>query len=88
LLEYSPNNIVFLNNLSWVDFQLGNLTNAETLATKALALSKDNPRILDTLALIKNGLGKEEEAITLLKKAMSLDPNNEEIKSHYNKLVK
>ena len=54
LLESTQNNHAVMNNLAWVENELGNKQNALTLIEKALELKPNDPNYEDTLVLIKN----------------------------------
>ena len=54
LLEATQNNHVVMNNLAWIENELGNKQNALTLIEKALELKPNDPNYEDTLELIKN----------------------------------
>jgi len=83
LLEHSPDDLSILNNLAWVEYELGNYSSANKLADRALAINKSHPKVLDTAALIKLKLGDKNKAIQLLKQATSLAPEDKEIARHY-----
>lgn len=83
LLESSPNNVGFINNLSWVEYQLSNLDVANKLIQRAIELEPNNPHVLDTAALIQFKLGNVMKAKALITKAKQLAPTNENILTHY-----
>jgi putative PEP-CTERM system TPR-repeat lipoprotein len=88
LLNDRPNNVVFLNNLAWVELQLGNLISAAELAKKSLQIDDKQPNILDTLAMVRYKEGNRNEAIRLLEKAKKLSSNkNKEIEMHYRQVM-
>jgi len=88
LLARSPKDLSILNNLAWVDYELGNLSSADMLVDRALAINSRHPKVLDTAALIKLKLGNKDEAIELLKEAVRLAPEDTEIARHYQKAIK
>jgi len=83
LQKQDPNNFAVLNNLAWSDYQRQNYKQAHQWGLKALALSPENPHILDTMGLILLKLDNKQQAIVYLKQANKLQPNNEEIERHY-----
>lgn len=82
LLEEKPMDGALLNNIAWVEWQLGNLTEAEIHVNSALKVLNDHPKVLDTLGLIKLKQGKTKDAIQVFEKALTLAPNDEEIRQH------
>ena len=54
LLEATQNNHAVMNNLAWIENELGNKQNALTLIEKALELKPNDPNYEDTLELIRN----------------------------------
>lgn len=83
LLESSPNDLLILNNLAWIEYELTNYQVAGQLSTRALKLNNKHPQVLDTAGLIELKLGNKAEAIELLKKASELAPEDEAIAKHY-----
>ncbi|MBA6358011.1 MULTISPECIES: XrtA/PEP-CTERM system TPR-repeat protein PrsT [unclassified Colwellia] len=82
LLEQSPDDLLILNNLAWVEYKLGYFEPADIYAMRALDLNKNHPQLFDTAALIKLALGQKAIAIELLTKAKQLAPNDTEILKH------
>ncbi len=83
LLNRSPEDLSILNNLAWVEYELGNYPSADKLADRALVINSRHPQVLDTAALIKLKLGDKNKAIKLFKEAISLAPDDKEIAKHY-----
>jgi putative PEP-CTERM system TPR-repeat lipoprotein len=83
LLNRSPDDLSILNNLAWVEYELGNYPSANKLADRALVINSSHPQVLDTAALIKLKLGDKNKAIELFKEAISLAPDDKEIAKHY-----
>jgi len=88
LLSRSPNDLSIINNLAWVEYELGNLSSANKLVDRALAINSSHPKVLDTAALIKLKLGKKDEAIELFKEAIRLAPDDAEIAENYQNAIK
>jgi len=87
LLNISPNDISLLNNLAWVEYELGNYQSANKLADRALVIDNNQPQVLDTAALIMLKLGNKQKAIEYLKKAYRLAPKDQEIARHYQEVI-
>lgn len=83
LVKFSPENVVFLNNLSWVEYSLNNFVKAKQYAEKANKLSPNHATILDSLALAYFKLGNIEQAKNASKKAKQIAPENSEIDKNY-----
>ena len=83
LLESSPNDLLILNNLAWIEYELTNYQVADQLSKRALKLNDKHPQVLDTAGLIKLKLGNKTEAIELLRKASELAPEDKAIAKHY-----
>ncbi|MBA6377944.1 MULTISPECIES: XrtA/PEP-CTERM system TPR-repeat protein PrsT [unclassified Colwellia] len=88
LLDKSPDDLSILNNLAWVEYELGNFQSANKYADKALVINNNHPEVLDTAALIKLQLGDKNKAIELLKRAVLLAPKNKEIAKHYQDAIR
>ena len=84
LVEHSPENIVFLNNLAWVEYSLTNYSKALVYAEKANKLSPNQAVILDTLSMAYHMLGEIEKAKMVSAQALNLAPENHEISRNYN----
>lgn len=75
--------VIALNNLAYTLAERGeSLEEAETLARRALELSPDRARLLDTLAFVLLKRGGEREARRLLERATELTPEDYEIQEH------
>jgi Flp pilus assembly protein TadD len=58
-------------NLGNISYREHDLAAAERLYCKALSRDRDNPDILNNLALVKHELGRHEEALSLIRRALS-----------------
>jgi len=68
----------FLNSYAWTFAELGkDLDSAAEAAKKAVALSKDDPQILDTLAEVYYKMGKKQLAVETIEKAIAKEPEDE-----------
>jgi len=78
VVKQQPDNVNALNALGYLlaDNNL-QLDEAHKLLTRALALSPDNPAILDSMGWLLYRMNKNDEAILRLKKSFALDPNDE-----------
>jgi putative PEP-CTERM system TPR-repeat lipoprotein len=88
LLANSTDDIAILNNLAWIEYELGNYKSANKLADRALVINNKHPKVLDTAALITLKLGNKDKAIKLFKEAMLLSPDDKEIEKHYQEAIK
>jgi cellulose synthase operon protein C len=82
LLETSPDNALFLNNLAWLYSEAGNPRSLE-LATRAHELAPDNAMIADTLGWILHQKGEHERARELLASAVAGAPQSGDIRYRY-----
>ncbi|WP_229953868.1 tetratricopeptide repeat protein [Parasphingorhabdus litoris] len=76
-------NAIIMNNSALVQLELGNKAQAVSFARAALALTPDDPNVLDTLGwtLLQSGQDKGE-ALQMLRQASSRAPGNLEIRWH------
>ena len=76
-------NAIIMNNSALVQLELGNKAEAVTFARAALALTPNDPNVLDTLGwtVLQSGQDKTE-ALKLLQQASSRAPGNLEIRWH------
>ena len=81
LLQSQPNNIVVLNNLSWLLRKESPARSLE-MAQRAYSLAPETIEVKDTLALALIGQGQTERAIRILKDAMAQAPDNLTIQFH------
>lgn len=79
LVEQYPDQPLVRNNLAWLLMQAGKPNEALPHAERAYELDKDNPQVLDTLALIHLDLGDKQRALVLLQQASSAAPNDKNI---------
>lgn len=79
ILDKSPDNFVVLNNLAFLNFQGGNLSVAETLAKKAVALQPENADSQDTLAQILIAKGDNAAALAIYSEVATRPIANDEV---------
>jgi putative PEP-CTERM system TPR-repeat lipoprotein len=72
LIKVQPNNIVLLNNLSWLYMEKNLFSQALTHAKKAYSLSSDVPDVVDTYAQVLLKSGKKAQALVKAEKAYDL----------------
>jgi len=87
LLKSAPDSLSILNNLAWVEYQLGAYQSADKYIKRAMEFNGNHPQLLDTAGLIQLKLGNKEQAIKLLNKAKLLAPNDDDIAKHYNDAI-
>jgi predicted Zn-dependent protease len=80
--ESDPHNPIIMNNLSFVLMTQGELSQARSLAERAVRLSPEDPRILDTLGVVMLRQGDAEGAIPLLSRAARNEAAGPEISLH------
>jgi predicted Zn-dependent protease len=71
--KLQPKNAVVLNNLAWALGKLGDKS-ALSIAKQALALSPNEPAVLDTTGSLNVEFGDVKEGITLLESAVARSP--------------
>jgi tetratricopeptide (TPR) repeat protein len=77
ILELDPEHPEYLNNVAWFGARSGERpAEAVKLATKAIALDKDNAAYLDTAAEAHFRNGNPAEAVRLEVRALELRPND------------
>jgi len=83
ILAYAPNQVMSLNNLAYI-LAVNRRAPQEALplAERAVAISKGEPNILDTLGWIQHLLGKDDDAARSLRMAVSAAPDNVELRWH------
>ncbi|TWX52477.1 XrtA/PEP-CTERM system TPR-repeat protein PrsT [Colwellia hornerae] len=72
LIEVLPENIVVLNNLSWLYMDQGQFIQALKYAKKAYALNAEIPNVVDTYAQVLLKSGETVEALVKAKEAYKL----------------
>lgn len=82
VVRLTPDNVVALNNLAWVDDRLGD-AHAVALAERAHALAPQSPNVDDTLGWILARKGEAARAVPLLAQAAKLIPKDPDIQYHY-----
>lgn len=88
-LRYFPDNASVLNNYAYFLAEEGrDLEKALVMATRATALSKNNPTFMDTNAWVLYRLGRPEEAKQIMQQAIALDrQENSELLLHYGDIL-
>ena len=79
-LELDPENVAYIDSLSWVYFRKGYYAEAEKLLEKISAKTVD-PVIFEHLAEVKEKLNKTDESLKYYNKVLELDPKNIKIKN-------
>lgn len=84
ILSYAPGDVISLNNLAY-HLAVDKESPAEALpfAERAVAASRDDPTMLDTLAWVLHLLGRDAEALPSIASASSGAPDNPEIRWHF-----
>jgi len=72
LIKVQPNNVVVLNNLSWLYMEKGLFTEALMHAKKAYSVSAEIPNVVDTYAQVLLKSGKKAQALIKAKQAYEL----------------
>lgn len=72
LITVSPNNVVVLNNLSWLYMDKGEFTQALKYAEQAYGITSEIPNVVDTYAQVLLKSGNKAEALTKAKEAYEL----------------
>ena len=81
LLKQVPNNILALNNLSWL-YQQTKDPRGVNIAEQALKLAPEDPAVIDTLGWILVEQGNTKRGLELLQKASSRQPDSPDIRYH------
>ncbi|MBW8191611.1 PEP-CTERM system TPR-repeat protein PrsT [Neiella marina] len=82
-LAESPDNVIALNNTSWLQIEAKQYPQAEAHALRAYQLSDKNPVVADTYGLSLLRQGKANEALTILEPAYLAQTDNTELALHY-----
>ncbi|MBP8081900.1 MAG: tetratricopeptide repeat protein [Spirochaetes bacterium] len=89
IISKDSSNATALNSIAFLMVETGSDLNAAlSFAKKALEANRDNPAYLDTIGYVYLRRGETEMAKKYLKAAFEKMPENEEIKSHLNELLK
>jgi len=72
MLLDQPNNVVFLNNLAWLNLESGNLESALKYSAAAVKLAAKHPNVLDTRGMVLLKSGKKRLALKALSKAYDI----------------
>ena len=81
VIKQVPNNILALNNLSWL-YQQTKDPRGVSIAEQALKLAPEDPAVIDTLGWILVEQGNAKRGLELLQKASSRQPDNPDIRYH------
>ena len=81
-LKAEPNNVLVLNNLSYITLQQGNAKKSLVYAEKAIALKANDASIIDTYAQALVANKQFTLAIEQYNKALKISDNNAEIAIH------
>ena len=78
MLKDKPKDVVFLNNLAWLNLESNNLDKALHYSSMALELAPDHPNVIDTrgMALLKSG--RKVDAWKAVLKAYTLTKGKDE----------
>lgn len=83
VLTETPNQIVALNNLAWLDLKTGNAGAALALARKAYGEAPNAPSVADTFGWALVQTGNTEDAVPVLRTAHAAAPKDASIQYHY-----
>ncbi|MGB0936517.1 MAG: XrtA/PEP-CTERM system TPR-repeat protein PrsT [Colwellia sp.] len=72
MLKKEPNNVVYLNNLAWLNLQNNNLELAMKYSKQAVKLSPKHPNVLDTRGMVLLKAGENKIALKAIKSAYEL----------------
>tara|TARA_R110001583_G_C5662207_1_gene409775 strand:- start:2963 stop:5728 length:2766 start_codon:yes stop_codon:yes gene_type:complete len=67
-----PNNVIVLNNLSWLYLEKGELDKAQLHSKSAVELAPENPNVIDTHGMVLLKTGKRLDAWKALSKAYKI----------------
>jgi putative PEP-CTERM system TPR-repeat lipoprotein len=67
-----PNNVIVLNNLSWLYLEKGELNKAQLHSKSAIDLAPENPNVIDTYGMVLLKVGKRLDAWKALSKAYQI----------------
>lgn len=79
-LKMAPNDPFIMDSMGWVQYRMGNLSEAEAQLRKAYALRSD-PEIAVHLGEVLWKRGQQEDARKLWREAAAKDPKNDSLKS-------
>jgi len=77
MLIEKPENIVFLNNLAWLNLENNNLELAMKYSAEAVKLASKNPNVLDTRGMVLLKAGETAVALKALENAYELSNGND-----------
>jgi len=84
-LGMAPNDPFIMDSMGWVQYRMGNLTEAEANLRKAYSLRND-PEIAVHLGEVLWKLGQQDDARKLWREARAKDPQNDALKSTLTRL--
>lgn len=84
-LEYAPGDPFITDSLAWVEFRMGNLTEALRLLDMAFKARPD-PEIAAHLGEVLWSLGQQERAKSIWQEGMRLNPDNETLRATLKRL--
>lgn len=84
-LALAPGDPFITDSLGWVEFRMGNLTEAERILRQALDTRVD-AEIATHLGEVLWSLGRQEEALTLFRQAKNLQPANDTLRETLRRL--
>lgn len=83
IVDKSPSDVTALNNLAWLLAEQKQLKKALEIAKKANQIDKENPQVLDTLAVIYLKLEQPQDAFKTARRAFLLADSNVNIAMTY-----
>jgi len=78
MLTANPNNVVFLNNLAWLNLEKGNLELASKYSAKAIKLAPEYPNVIDTRSMVLLKAGRKIDAWNTIIKAYKITKGKDE----------
>ena len=89
VLKLEPGDINIMNSYAYrLALDKRYLDKAEQMSRKTIEAEPDNPFYLDTYAWILHQLGRDKEARKYIEKAMKRDDTSDEVREHYNAIMK
>jgi Flp pilus assembly protein TadD len=78
MLVVQPKNVVFLNNLAWLNLESNNLDKALKYSNLALKLAPEHPNVIDTRGMVLLKSGRKVDAWKTVLKAYTLTKGKDE----------
>lgn len=89
MLKLNPNNMQVMNSYAYrLALDKKDLEKAEQMSKKTLEAEPNNHYYLDTYAWILHQMGRDKEARKYIEKAMKRDDTSDEVREHYNAIMK